>query len=929
MKTGIILILCVLECLQWTEARRLNLGQCDRRLPATKLLHGRYIDYGGKQRVYACNKGYVINTEADLEFRCVYQENNYNIISRTFPTLSAAEIKCEAKKRCRDPSPEGNGLELIDTKRYKLKRESKTFGDMKREGYYEGDEIEYRCKPGYRDTTSQPSSGKQLDTYYDFMSIYDDIDANETTTYSGVCDRGLWIGKDKELVQPVCTTIQCNASRFESIKYGYILNYTSTYGYLENMRLHCDPGYSPIGGRDSALCFDSGSFSEMSIPDFGCEETMCPAPGSPLNGYFECDNRFYSSGTNCTFSCNHGYALVGNSQWTCTEKGRWNQECVKCTSPDQYCESPCVPTGSEVASLKPAYFCGSQLIFTCSDQNFINGTITRTCMKNRKWSGSDIDCLGDQYFNGEAAIGLANSLENMRTMKDDASNITAIDDSIGVKKIDPNSDTCCDVYFLLDMSQSMEEKDFKDARKFIKILLPKIGISNTEESTSVALYLFAQHVVRKIDQHYPYKNLGEGFANYTEAEEVIDQLDREEIIAEVGESTDLSKALEKIQTSAETKHEARKTANIGLRDNVLILLSDGDYTGGGEPVEIANNLKEKLGFQIYSIAIGKTRKKINFKTMKGIASEDDPEEPTDKHFIAIDMKTLDDTIANMINKESEESTECGYTDERLTKIHTLNEPMYKQAEAYAWPWMVQLRTNTRGICGGSLIDRKWILTAAHCIEDNTITKVRFRSIFYDEKGGFDIEVSNDKMFKHDEYNRNVEPKHVFDVALIKLGQKVTLSKQLHTVCLWSNTSSEMGIHLDQLYESGKFGVVTGWGPRPGSDTKSNSMILKQLQIEIQDEETCRKVLSETHVDLTKMFCAGSPNPDSELYIDTCKGDSGGPFLVENPAKDDFYIQTGIVSAGNKCGQEGKYGFYTKLNKEILNWITKTMNYNKD
>ena len=44
-----------------------------------------------------------------------------------------------------------------------------------------------------------------------------------------------------------------------------------------------------------------------------------------------------------------------------------------------------------------------------------------------------------------------------------------------------------------------------------------------------------------------------------------------------GQSTDLSLALEKIEMSAESKRRARKTANIGLRDNVLILLSDGEY----------------------------------------------------------------------------------------------------------------------------------------------------------------------------------------------------------------------------------------------------------------------------------------------------------------------------------------------------------------
>lgn len=60
----------------------------------------------------------------------------------------------------------------------------------------------------------------------------------------------------------------------------------------------------------------------------------------------------------------------------------------------QYCENPCVPTGSVVSTSDPSNFIGSILEFSCSDNYFVNGTVSRTCMKNRKWSSSDVDCLG-------------------------------------------------------------------------------------------------------------------------------------------------------------------------------------------------------------------------------------------------------------------------------------------------------------------------------------------------------------------------------------------------------------------------------------------------------------------------------------------------------------------------------------------------------
>lgn len=148
-----------------------------------------------------------------------------------------------------------------------------------------------------------------------------------------------------------------------------------------------------------------------------------------------------------------------------------------------------------------------------------------------------------------------------------------------------------------------------------------------------------------------------------------------------------------------------------------------------------------------------------------------------------------------------------------------------------------------------------------------------------------------------------------DIALIKLSEPITFSEDVIPACL-----PEEDFANDVLMNQ-TFGIISGFGNIFERTQPVKRM--KVLQVPYVDRRTCKLALK--HLVTRNMFCAGY-NKDGQ---DACQGDGGGPHVTEY---NGTYFVTGIISWGEGCGKEGKYGIYTKLSR-FLPWVRSVLTQN--
>lgn len=703
-----------------------------------------------------------------------------------------------------------------------------------------------------------------------------------------------------------------------------------------------------------------------------CAAITCYDPGTPENGLRRGNN--FEIGSKVTFSCFSGYTAIGSFERYCLPNGQWSGELSRCNSEHNYCPDPGVP----INGIKSGhmYNQGFSVKYQCHPGFTLIGSETRECQQDRSWTGVEPKCQSSYDFdnNVEVAqrlkaamkvraefskgppqlpqipspqddkdvpqtaeepssssffkvftlgVAVAPVIPSVKRTTDIVSIKTNLDMFPDIRSLDVfpdirNLDVFPDfrrlrviTYFVFDSSGSIGTDNFRMCIAFAKALVRKMEVS-IDGNRVAALSFNSEATIHILP------------STTGKPEEVLEALDE---IEYVGGGTAINKAFEEI---LDIMLLNERTLGPDTK-SVIYLFTDGKANMGGDPKIWAKKLKEKQ-VEINCIGIAGAQENDFYK----IASE-----PIKEHVFTLSSYGQMHHLIELITNDEVDYSQCGFGLEDVIIQHNKDgrgESMKNASRP--WPWMAALYISkdihtvpNQVQCGGSILGRQWILTAAHCLrETDNNDKIRDRRTVIIKLGVTNVkdestamEFSPQMFIFHPEYDARTSD---YDVALIKLERPMEYNAYVRPVCL----PPEVLPQNTTLYKNKEYGFVTGWGSDEKRGPKQMRMSrmryvkhLKVVIVEIQSSDRCQESLRNKTATFTEsMFCAGSESSD----VDMCKGDSGGP-MVQSQLDNEgniYWVQVGIVSWGIGCRQKNEYGVYANVHR-VREWITDTTNSN--
>jgi len=249
-----------------------------------------------------------------------------------------------------------------------------------------------------------------------------------------------------------------------------------------------------------------------------------------------------------------------------------------------------------------------------------------------------------------------------------------------------------------------------------------------------------------------------------------------------------------------------------------------------------------------------------------------------------------------------------------------------EATPNSWPWQIsfQTRGDNFHFCGGVIVNKDWIVTAAHCclalgrpVLSNFQIRVGAHDITRGSENGATTHTLS-QIIVHPNYDdNNIEN----DYCLLKVSTPIVFSSAVSPVCLGTEAHEASGTTC----------WATGWGDTIGDggaglrnlanpfsvkstnlrSTREAATRLRQVDLKLLSYDECQKIWGPFGGIVESNICAMNPRKH------ICQGDSGGPIVCASNGQYHLVGVSSFVYRG--CTKPGVPGVFARTSF-VNGWI---------